>query len=232
VLAKRAFDHLSGSGVVAGARELIAVSPAEAADLPRPARLVGNGVEPSGASSRRAATGGPLLFVGSDRPQKRGQALPALMDALPAARLRLVGPMGPRFIGLFRRFGGRIEASGVLEGDALAEAYACAALLVHPAVGEAFGFAPFEAALHGACAVVAGGHGCGERYGRAGGCVVPPDDAPALAAAVRARLADAALAAREAASVADFTRRELTWERAAREAEDVYREASRPASAA
>ena len=37
----------------------------------------------------------------------------------------------------------------------------------------------------GTPAVVAGGHGCGEWFGRAGGCVVAPDDAAALAEAVR-----------------------------------------------
>jgi glycosyltransferase involved in cell wall biosynthesis len=89
-------------------------------------------------------------------------------------------------------------------------------------VGEAFGLVPFEAALQGTASVVAGGHGCGEWFARAGGCVVPPDDPDALATAVGERLSNRDLAAREARSVADFARRELTWERAADAMEGVY----------
>jgi glycosyltransferase involved in cell wall biosynthesis len=70
--------------------------------------------------------------------------------------------------------------------------------------------------------VVAGGHGCGEWYTKAGGCVVPPDDPGPLAEAVRTRLADPTLAAGEAGRVADFAGRELTWDRAAREMEGLY----------
>lgn len=233
VLAKRLFDRLAGDGVVAGARALIAVSRAEAADLPRPARVVPNGVEAGRPATRPATHGGPrLLFVGSDRPQKRGHALPDLLRALPEARLDLVGPFGASFLSRFRSFGARVSVRGVLPPDTLAAAYASAELLVHPAVGEAFGFVPFEAALAGTPAVVAGGHGCGEHFGRAGGCVVPPDDAPTLLAAVRERLGDRARGAAEAAAVAAFARRELTWDRAARDVEAAYAEATSVAGAA
>jgi glycosyltransferase involved in cell wall biosynthesis len=111
---------------------------------------------------------------------------------------------------------------GVLSGDALAAAYAGADLLVHPGVGEAFGLVPFEAALAGTAAVVAGGHGCGEWYGRAGGCVVPPDDVARLSAAVRERLAAPDRAAAEALATASFAREHLTWDRAATAMESVY----------
>jgi len=111
---------------------------------------------------------------------------------------------------------------GVLAGDALAAQYASADLVVHPAVGEAFGLVPFEAALAGTAAVVAGGHGCGEWFARAGGCVVPPDDADALVAAVRARLLAPERARAEAQAVADFARLHLTWDQAAAAVEAVY----------
>lgn len=225
-LAKALLDALVGKRTLALATALVAVSRAEARDLPRPAALIANGVEepgpapqpppPQGASRR-------LLFVGNDRPQKRGQALPELLDALPGTELELVGPMGPRFLELFRRHqGGRVVARGVLAGPALAEAYARADALVHPAVGEAFGLVPFEAALAGTVGVVAGGHGCGEWFGAAGGCVVPPDDVPALAGALRARLNDRDLAHREREAVAAFARERLTWARAAAEHEALY----------
>jgi glycosyltransferase involved in cell wall biosynthesis len=170
-------------------------------------------------------TGRRILFVGTDRPQKRGHVLPALLDALPGAELQLVGRFGPEFLRRFHAFGSRATASGVLAGDALAAAYTAADLLVHPAVGEAFGLVPFEAGLAGTASVVAGGHGCGEWYALAGGCVVPPDDLVGLVRAVKARLDDPALGAREAGSVAAFARARLTWDAAAAGMESVYREA-------
>jgi glycosyltransferase involved in cell wall biosynthesis len=117
----------------------------------------------------------------------------------------------------------------VLSGDTLAAAYASADVVVHPSVGEAFGLVPFEAAFAGTAAVVAGGHGCGEWYALAGGCVVPPDDSAALAKAVGARLRDRELANQEARRVAAFARSRLTWATAAEAFERVYEEIRRPA---
>lgn len=223
-LAKRAFDRAWGGRVTRQARAWLAVSQAEAQDLPAPADVVGNGVEWRGAGARRAERGpSTVLFVGNDRPQKRGQALLALLEQLPAVRLDLVGVFAERFRRPFRRFGARVGFRGVLGGRPLADAYASADLLVHPAVGESFGLAPFEAALFGTPAVVSGGHGCGEWYARAGGCVVPPDDARALVQAVASRLSDGEARRREAGRVADFARRELCWPRVAAAVEGVYR---------
>lgn len=223
-LAKRLFDGLWGARIVSGAAALIAVSHAEARELPRPARVVPNGVTACGTAAPASREPGRLLFVGSDRPQKRGYRLPALLAALPDARLTLVGRFGPAFRRRFLEFGERVAFAGVLPASEMGSRYAHAALLVQPAVGEAFGLAPFEAALAGTGAVVAGGHGCGEWFGRAGGCVVPPDDSEALVDAVRHRLAYPAQAADEAKGVARFAQRELTWARAAEEVEAVYRE--------
>ena len=224
-LAKLVFDRLWGDRIVSGAQALIAVSGAEARELPRPARVVPNGVEAGAVAPGTARERGRLLFVGTDRPQKRGDRLPGLLAAVPEARLTLVGRFASSFRARYRELGERVTFAGVLPASEMGAAYARAELLVQPAVGEAFGLAAFEAALVGTPGVVAGGHGCGEWFGRAGGCVVPPDDASALAAAVRQRLADPALAASEACQVAGFARRELTWRRAAEGVEAVYREA-------
>ena len=224
-LLKHLVDRLGGRRAVVSARRLLATSDSEARDLPGRPEVVPNGVEPVGRSGRRPRTseaGRALLFVGSDHPQKRCQALPRLLRAVPEARLLLVGRIGPERLRELDSFAPRVTALGVLEGDRLAETYASADLLVHPAVNESFGLVPFEAALHGTPAVVAGGHGCGEFFGRAGGCIVPPDDALALADAVRTRLATPSLGQREAASVAAFARAELTWSRAAEKTETIY----------
>jgi glycosyltransferase involved in cell wall biosynthesis len=222
---KAAFDRVWGHAIVGGAAALVALSESEAGDLPRPARVIASGVEACGVPAPAAPRARPrLLFVGTDRPQKRGHRLPALLGALGEAELHLVGRFGPGFLDAFGAQAGRVTLRGVLAGDALASAYADADLVVHPAVGEAFGLVPFEAALAGTAAVVAGGHGCGEWYGRAGGSVVPPDDAEALAAAVRERIQDPAIARREASAVEDFARTRLTWDAAASAHEALYRE--------
>ena len=222
---KAVFDWLFGHAIVQGAAAVLAVSDREAGDLPRPARVIPNGVEPCGTAP--PASPGPrprLLFVGTDRPQKRGNLLREVMAALPAVDLHLAGPFGPGFLQAFGAAAGRVTACGVLAGDALAAQYASADVVVHPAVGEAFGLVPFEAALAGTAAVVAGGHGCGEWFARAGGCVVRPDDPGALIAAVRLRLEDPERARAEARAVADFARRHLTWDAAAAAVERVYAE--------
>ncbi|HET7292241.1 MAG TPA: glycosyltransferase family 4 protein [Vicinamibacteria bacterium] len=221
-LAKRMFDRLAGASVVARAARLVAVSEAEARDLPRPATVVPNGVELRGASAARGARGQGLLFVGNDSRQKRGLQLVPLLAALPEARLDVVGAFGEGFRRVFAPVAGRVTWSGVLAPAELAHAYARADLVIHPAVGEAFGLVPFEAALCGADPVVAGDHGCGEWLRRAGGATVPPDDPGALLAAVKERLEDHALRQREADAVARFAARELTWESAARRTEALY----------
>ena len=185
--------------------------------------MVGNGVDGVGSAPRADRRGFyRLLFVGNDSPQERSDLLPDLLAELPAVRLHVVGRFGRRFVSRFGPFANRVTLGGPLEGQALASAYASADLLVHPAVNEAFDPAPFEAALVGTPAVVAGGHGSGEWFAKAGGCVVAPDDPVALAVAAQARLADRAAAEREAAAVADFARRELTWDRVAQAMEAVY----------
>lgn len=223
--AKWVFDRLAGDAVVRRAPMLLALSEAEARDLPRPSLVVGSGVEAVGvagaagaqASGQGGGGEGParLLFVGSDRfRRKRAELLPALLRGLPGATLDLVGSFRAGFIGRFGPDSSRVRVRGVLAGEALAAAYAGADLLVHLAEGEAFGLVPFEAALHGTAGVVVGGHGCGEWYGRAGGCVTGAGiDEVARAAA--ARLHDRALASAEAQAVSAFAARELTWERVA-----------------
>ncbi len=224
---KRLLDRTVGDRVVAGARLLVAVSQAEAGDLPGRVRVVPNGVAPPGVVTSHPPPRGPeLLFVGNDSLQKRGRLLSGLLGALPNVSLFLVGRFGPAFTRRFRRFGGRARFLGALSGDDLADAYAAAALLVHPAVDEAFGLTAFEAALCGTPAVVAGGHGCGEWFSRAGGCVIAPDHLPSLVDAVRARLEEPGLGRDEARRVAAFASRELSWARAAAAMEAVYEEAA------
>jgi glycosyltransferase involved in cell wall biosynthesis len=223
-LLKTAFDVLGGNRAVHGAAALLAVSEAEARDLPRRAWVVPNGVVVPALAPVVPRKDGMLLFVGSDHPQKGARRLPALLAALEDTSLVLVGRFPPRFASRFGASAPRVSLRGVLDPEALARAYAEASVVVHPSEGEAFGLVPFEAALAGTPAVVAGGHGCAEWFARAGGAVVAGGDVSALVAAVRARLRDRALGRAEADAVAAFCRRELTWDRAAASVETLYRE--------
>jgi glycosyltransferase involved in cell wall biosynthesis len=224
-LAKRVFDGVLARNVARGATRWIAVSEAERRDLPHASELVPNGVVSPGVADGVARDPRRLLFVGTDAPQKRGLRLAEVLRLVEGVRLSLVG----RGSAALRDALGhpRVEAHGVLFGEALAAAYAGAALVLHPARDEAFGLVPFEAALYGTAAVVAGGHGCGEWYARAGGCVVAAGDEAAFAAAVVARLAEPRLAQEEAVRVEGFVRRELSWDSAAQRLEPVYAEAAR-----
>ena len=168
------------------------------------------------------AAGARLVFVGSAAPQKRLDALASVLQARPELSLDAAGPVPRSFMTVFGDAASRVTFHGALDDAALASVLAGGALLVHPAVGEAFGMAAFEAALAGLPGVVAGGHGCGEWYARAGGCVVPPDDPAALLNAIDVRLADRALARREAAAVAAYAARELSWPRVAARVAAVY----------
>ena len=225
-LAKRVVDAAVARNVAEGAARWIAVSEAERRDLPRASAIVPNGVLAPGVATGVARDPRRLLFVGTEAPQKQGLRLAAVLQALGDVRLSLVGRGSES---LREALGDpRVDALGVLEGDALAAAYAGAALLLHPARGEAFGLVPFEAALYGTAAVVAGGHGCGEWFARAGGCVVPPDEPAGFANAVAARLAQPSVAVAEAARVAAFARRSLTWDAAAEQLESVYFDVAQP----
>jgi glycosyltransferase involved in cell wall biosynthesis len=218
--AKAVFDRLAGNAITRDAALLLSLSHAEARDLPRPSRIVPNGIEIADAPAPRAKTGTRVLFVGGDRfHRKRADLLPGLLAALPGTRLVLVGAFSRPFR---EQLTGRADFEGVLDGAALAAAYASADVLVHPAHGEAFGLVPFEAALCGTPSVVAEGHGCGEWFSKAGGCAVAGD---ALVPAVKARIEDAALGMREVAAVRAFARRELTWARVADSMADAYRDA-------
>jgi glycosyltransferase involved in cell wall biosynthesis len=224
--AKAAFDRLAGDAIVAGASSLMAVSEAEAAELPRRATVVANGVDPCGRP--RVSERGPrprLLFVGNDSFQKRAHRLQELLERLPEVELALVGRFASEFPSRLGAAAARVHPHGVLHGDALASAYASADVLVHPAVGEAFGLVPFEAALAGTASVVAGGHGCGEWFDRAGGCVVPPEDMAAMAQAVSRRLREPERRRDEARAVAAFVRAKLTWDAAAAQVEVLYERA-------
>ncbi|GAA1073966.1 glycosyltransferase family 4 protein [Nocardiopsis composta] len=149
-----------------------------------------------------------LLCVASLTPRK-GHDL--LVDALAGVadlpwECRCAGPVdrAPAFtaevLGLAARhgLGRRVHLAGPLAGADLEAAYAAADLMVLPSRAETFGMAAAEALARGVPVLAAAAGALPETIGRAPGgdvpgLLVPPGDAPALAAALRRWLTDGAL---------------------------------------
>ena len=93
-------------------------------------------------------------------------------------------------------FDGRVRIAGVLDDDALAEAYRRSSLLVAPSRVESRGMAIGEARARGLPVIGAETGGIPEALRGGGGLVVPPDDPAALAGALEAWMSDPLLRAR------------------------------------
>lgn len=139
-----------------------------------------------------------LLAVAMMRAGDKTESYRLLADALSQLahdnwQLTIVGdgPARNEVLGFFEPFGARIHWRGALQGMALADAYADADLLVWPAVNEALGMVFLEAALQ-SCPSLAckeGGVAMMVRDGETG-CLVPPRDTAAFAAALDALIGD------------------------------------------
>lgn len=154
------------------------------------------------------ADGGELLCVAAVTPHKGHDVLLAALAAVPDLSWRcvLVGTLDrdPDFANLLHRrayeagIGDGILFAGPRTGDELDRAYAAADVLVVPSLGETYGMVVTEALARGlpVIATAVGGlpHALGRTAdGRRPGLLVPPGDAPALAAALSNWLRDAEL---------------------------------------
>lgn len=121
-------------------------------------------------------------------------AWPAVRQQVAAARLVLVGD-GPDAADLARRAGAGVHLAG--HRDDVADWLAAADVAVLPSRWEGLALTVLEAMARGRSVVASDVTGMAETLGPDAGALVPPDDPRALAEAVRARLADPALAAAE-----------------------------------
>src|SRR5205085_3453294 len=87
---------------------------------------------------------------------------------------------------------GNVTLLGRLDDSAMAVAFAAAAIYALPARYEPFGLSVLEAATHG-CALVLGDIDSLRESWSGAAVFVPPDDRPALAAALRRLIDDAGL---------------------------------------
>jgi glycosyltransferase involved in cell wall biosynthesis len=115
----------------------------------------------------------------------------------------------------------RIELLGGVDDEALATLYRHASLVCHPSRAEGFGLPCLEAMAAGV-AVVASDLPSIREMAEGDVCLVPPDDADALAAAIRALL-DAPDERAALASRGIERARSFTWERTAADVVAAYR---------
>jgi len=207
-----------------------------AADFGVPAgriRRVYNGVDCQRFRPRPevARVPGRVLWVGNLEDRNKGgrYLLEAAARLHPRARLVVAtGALAPRswVYGEIERLGlaGRIDLRLHLGAEQLAELYASAEVGVCSSLFEGFGFPAAEAMASGLALVAARGGALPEVVGDAG-VLVPVADGAALAEAVNALLDDPARRERLGRAARERVLERFQWERAARQMEQVYREA-------
>ena len=164
------------------------------------------GVEPARLSPM--GDGRRLLCVGAVAPHKCQDLLVDALAGLPdgAWECTFAGPLdrAPAYAARLRSrmdalgLGARIHLPGTLTGAALDRAYASADLLVVPSRTETYGMVVTEALARGVPVLTSTAGGLPEALGHAPdgarpGLLVPPDDPPALTAALAQWLRDASL---------------------------------------
>ena len=202
-----------------GARLVIAVSEftkAEAVELlgvePGRVRVIPHGVTSPFEPVGPAAGGDYALAVGTLEPRKN-LARAVLAAERAGVELRVVGPQG---------WGGvDIDTVGFVQDDELARLYRGAQCLVYPSLYEGFGLPVLEAMACGIPVVTSATGATAEVAGDAA-VLVDPLDVEAIAAGIRE-----AIERRDELRAAGLERAsQFTWENAARQTVDVYREAA------
>jgi len=174
------------------------------------------GVDP--APLRPGGDGTALLCVAAVTGHKGQDLLVAALRLLSGLdwRCTVVGSLtrDPEFVSDLRAaieaagLAGRMDLVGIRTGVELESAYAAADLLVHPSRAESYGMVIAQALAHGVPVIAARVGGVVEALGRADdgtvpALLVPADDAPALAGAIRSWLTGPELRRRLITAAAD-----------------------------
>lgn len=191
---------------------------------PPPPRRSKQNAEPIEARKRR------ILFASRLFPRKGAHYLLEALAGLPLDGWDVTvagdGPMLADLQAQAQRLGVPVDWRGFIKGEPLEELYATSAIFVFPSTNDNFPVVLLEA-LAGGCAVVTTNvSGMPEVVGDAG-MLVPPQDVPALRAAIQRLMNDddlrADLSARARARIAHFA-----WDDVVRRYLDVYRRVGAP----
>ena len=206
-----------------------------AADYDVPAQKITVAVPGTDPAPRATGGGEPpsILAVGAVSPRKAYGVLVeamALLADLPW-RLRILGATdrAPEEADRVaagirdRRLAGRIALEGAQPDEALQAAYGAADLFVMPSLFEGYGMVLAEAMARGLPIVCTTGGAAAETVPDAAALKVAPSDAGALAAALRLVICDPALRARLADASLAAGRALPTWTDTARRIADVVR---------
>ncbi len=178
---------------------------------------------------------GRLIFVGSSEDRKKGIyfLLHALRQLDSRVNLTIVdGRLSPerkyaknliRELGL----GSRVRVLEKIDNDSLIREYSAAEVAVVPSLFEGFGLPAAEAMSCGLPVVASRGGALPEVVGgdRGAGILVPRGDAGAIATAASELLSSPELRSRMGASARARTEREFSWDKAAGQTVQVYRQA-------
>ncbi|MDQ7095575.1 glycosyltransferase [Desulfosporosinus sp. PR] len=192
--------------------------------------------QPEGEDTSKTGNGHRLLSVGFLRPDKGHavvlQALPELVHEFPDLEYRIVGAgsEGPALQTLTRELG--LERHVVFLGslphpEAMAEMSQCAVFIL-PSWKEAFGVVYLEAMAYGKPIIGTQGEGIAEILDKTEvGIAVPPQNVPAVAAAIRELFRHPQRAQEMGVRGRELVSREFTWRFNAEKTLEVYQEAQR-----
>ena len=163
-----------------------------------------------------------LLAVGSVIPRKGYDVLVAALAKIASLpwRLMIVGDRDRDFQTAVKldvevarhQFTARIKFVGAVAPERLFEFYEAADVFVLPSRFEGYGMAYAEAIAHGVPVIGTTAGAVPETVPAGAGVLVPPDDVPALAAALRRLITDRAERARLAAGARSAAMRLPTWQ--------------------
>jgi glycosyltransferase involved in cell wall biosynthesis len=229
------------------ATEFMRAMGVEAGAPPTRAMLVRKGVDlqrfrpaaDRGAAQRELELDGPVLMaVGTLGPRKGYRTIVSALAQVADRRWTFVacgdGPEREETMQLARANGlaGRVRFAGQLSRDAVARHFAACDIFLHAAVLEAAGNVVLEAAAAGCAAIVTSSGGPPE-YVRDGetGLIVSPEDASALATALRQLLDDRECRDRFGRAARAYAEGELSYGRMIGDLIGVYGDARRERAA-